>query len=82
MKKPFTNIILINLLYYTNDLLTSQKSLYLESFKTSHASHSWEAVNNHMQLDKPDQASQRTFRVSKLKHFCHAQEFLLTGAAN
>ena len=51
-------------------------SLYLESFKTSRASHSWEAVNNHMRLDEPDQAGQRSFRVHKLKHSCHAQEFL------
>ena len=32
--------------------------------------------------DKPDQAGQRTFRVRKLKHSCHTQEFLLTGAAS
>ena len=69
---------LINPLYYTNNCLTSQKSLYLESFKTSRASHNWEAVNNHMRPDEPDKAGQRTFRVRKLKHSCHAQEFLLT----
>ena len=35
-----------------------------------------------MRPDKPDQAGQRTFRVCKLKHSYHAQEFLLTGAAS
>ena len=35
-------------MYYTNNFLTSQKSLYLESFKASHAFHGWEAVNNHV----------------------------------
>ena len=71
-KNPSPIYFLINLLYYTNDLLTSQKSLYLESFKTSCASHCWEAVNNHMRPDEPDQAGQRTFRVRELKHSCHA----------
>ena len=42
--------------HYTNNFLTSQKSLYLESFKASHVSHSWEAVNNHMWLDQRAQA--------------------------
>ena len=55
-EKPFTNIFLINPLYYTNNFITSQKSLYLESFKASRASHGWEAVNNHMWLDEPVQA--------------------------
>ena len=31
-----------------------------------------------MRPDEPDQAGQRNFRVRKLKHSCHAQEFLLT----
>ena len=35
-----------------------------------------------MRQDEPDQAGQRTFRIRKLKHSCHAQEFLLTGAAS
>ena len=42
--------------HYTNNFLTSQKSLYLESFKASHVSHSWESVNNHMWLDEGAQA--------------------------
>ena len=73
----------MNPLYYTNNFLTFQKNLYIESFKASRASHCWEAVNNHMWPDEHAQAGWRTFRgVCKLKHSCHAQEFLLTGAAS
>ena len=38
-----------------NILLTTQRNLYLE-FRTSPASHSWEALNNHMWPEKPIQA--------------------------
>ena len=46
----------MNPLYYTNNFLTFQKNLYIESFKASSASHGWEAVNNHMWPDEPAQA--------------------------
>ena len=46
----------MNPLYYTNNFLTFQKNLYIESFKASSASHGWEAENNHMWLDEPAQA--------------------------
>ena len=80
-EKPFTNIIpnQPTILVISNFL---KESAFSKS-KTSHASHGWEAVNNHMWPDKPIQAGQITFRrVRKLKHSCHAQEFLLTGAAS
>ena len=80
MKKPFTNIIpnQPTILMISN----FPKEFAFSKSKTSHASHSWEAVNNHMRPGEPDQAGQRTSRVHKLKHSCHAQEFLLTGAAS
>ena len=54
MKKPFTNIIpnQPTILIISNFL---KESAFSKS-KTSHASHGWEAVNNHMWLDKPVQA--------------------------
>ena len=80
-KKPFTNIIpnQPTILIISNFLKESAFSKY----KTSRASHSWEAVNNHMWPDEPVQAGWITFRgVRKLKHSCHAQEFLLTGTGS
>ena len=50
-EKPFTNTIsnqptiLILIVFY--------KEPVFRRFKASRASHSWEAVNNHMWLDKP-----------------------------
>ena len=58
----------------------SPKEFVFSKSKTSRASQGWEAVKNHMWPDEPVQAGYVTFRgVRKLKHSCHAQEFLLTG---
>ena len=53
-EKPFTNIIPSQptILIISNFL----KESVFRKFKTSRASHSWEAVNNHMWLDEPAQA--------------------------
>ena len=53
-EKHFTNIIpnQPTILIISNFL---KESAFSKS-KTSHASHGWEAVNNHMWLDKPVQA--------------------------
>ena len=53
-EKPFTNITpnQPTILIISNFLKESAFSKY----KTSRASHSWEAVNNHMWLDEPVQA--------------------------
>ena len=53
-EKPFTNIIPSQptILIISNSL----KESILRKFKTSRASHGWEAVNNHMWLDEPVQA--------------------------
>ena len=53
-EKPFTNIIPSQptILIISNSL----KESILRKFKTSRASHSWEAVNNHMWPDEPVQA--------------------------
>ena len=47
-EKSFTNTI-------SNQLNCSKESVFRQ-FRTSHASHSWEALNNHMWLEKPIQA--------------------------
>ena len=53
-EKCFTNIIpgQPTILIISNFL----KESVFRKFKTSRASHSWEAVNNHMWLDEPAQA--------------------------
>ena len=50
-EKPFTNIIPSQptMLIISN---FSKKPVF-RKFKASHASHGWEAVNNHMWLDEP-----------------------------
>ena len=48
-KKPFTNTI-------SNQYFNCSKKSVFRQFKTSHASHSWEALNNHMWPEKPIQA--------------------------
>ena len=52
-EKPFTTIIprQPTILIISNFL----KESVFRKFKTSRASHSWEAVNNHMWLDEPSQ---------------------------
>ena len=45
-EKPFTNTI-------SNQSFNCSKESVFRQFRTSHASHDWEAVNNHMWLDKP-----------------------------
>ena len=53
-EKPFTNIIP----YQPTILIISNflKESVFRKFKTSRASHSWEAVNNHMWPDEPVEA--------------------------
>ena len=53
-EKPFTTIIprQPTILIISNFL----KESVFRKFKTSRASHGWEAVNNHMWLDEPVQA--------------------------
>ena len=53
-EKPFTNIIP----YQPTILIISNflKESVFRKFKTSRASHGWEAVNNHMWLEEPVQA--------------------------
>ena len=48
-EKPFTNTI-------SNQSFTYSKESVFRQFRTSPASHSWEALNNHMWLEKPIQA--------------------------
>ena len=48
-EKPFTNTI-------SNQSFNCSKESVFRQFRTSHASHSWEALNNHMWLEKPIQA--------------------------
>jgi len=48
-KKPFTNTI-------SNQSFNCSKESVFRQFKTSHASHSWEALSNHMWPEKPIQA--------------------------
>ena len=48
-EKPFTNTI------YNQSFNYSKESVFRQ-FRTSHASHGWEAVNNHMWLEEPVQA--------------------------
>ena len=45
-EKPFTNKI-------SNQSFNCSKEFVFRQFRTSHASHGWEAVNNHMWTDKP-----------------------------
>ena len=53
-EKPFINIILNQPTILT--ISTFPKESALSKSKTSHASHDWEAINNHMWLDEPLQA--------------------------
>ena len=60
-EKPFTNIIpfLMNIIPNQPTILIISKFLKESAFsksRTSHGSHGWEAVNNHMCLDEPAQA--------------------------
>ena len=48
-EKPFTNTI-------SNQSFNCSVESVFRQFRTSHASHSWEAVNNHMWLEEPVQA--------------------------
>jgi len=48
-EKPFTNAI-------SNQSFNCSKESVFRQFRTSHASHSWEALNNHMWPEKPIQA--------------------------
>ena len=48
-EKPFTNTI-------SNQSFNYSKESVFRQFRTSPASHSWEALNNHMWLEKPIQA--------------------------
>ena len=48
-EKPFTNTI-------SNQSCNSSKESVFRQFRTSPASHSWEALNNHMWPEKPIQA--------------------------
>ena len=48
-EKPFTNTI-------TNQSFNYSKESVFRQFRTSLASHSWEALNNHMWPEKPIQA--------------------------
>ena len=48
-EKPFTNTI-------SNQSFNCSKASVFRQFRTSHASHSWEALNNHMWLEEPIQA--------------------------
>ena len=73
-EKPFTNT-------FSNQSFNYSKESVFRQFRTSPASHSWEALNNHMWPEKPIQAGQRISKgVCRLKH-CHTQE-LLTGAVS
>ena len=48
-EKPFTNTI-------SNQPFNCSKESVFRQFRTSHASHSWEALSNHMWPEKPIQA--------------------------
>ena len=48
-EKPFTNTI-------SNQSFNYSKESVFRQFRTSHASHSWEALSNHMWPEKPIQA--------------------------
>ena len=48
-EKPFTNTI-------SNQSFNCSKESVFTQFRTSHASHNWEALNNHMWLKEPVQA--------------------------
>ena len=48
-EKPFTNTI-------SNQSCNYSKESVFRQFRTSHASHSWEALSNHMWPEKPIQA--------------------------
>ena len=48
-EKPFTNTI-------SNQSFNYSKESVFRQFRASPASHSWEALNNHMWLEKPIQA--------------------------
>ena len=48
-EKPFTNTI-------SNQSFSYSKESVFRQFRTSPASHSWEALNNHMWPEKPIQA--------------------------
>jgi len=48
-EKPFTNTI-------SNQSFNCSKESVFRQFRTSHASHSWEALSNHMWPEKPIQA--------------------------
>ena len=48
-KKPFTNTI-------SNQSFNCSEESVFRQFRTSHASHSWEALSNHMWPEKPIQA--------------------------
>ena len=48
-ENPFTNTI-------SNPSFNCSKESVFRQFRTSHASHSWEALSNHMWLEKPIQA--------------------------
>ena len=48
-EKPFTNTI-------SNQYFNCSKDSVFRQFRTSHASHSWEALSNHMWLEKAIQA--------------------------
>ena len=66
-EKPFTNII-------SNESFNCSKESVFRQSRTSHASHSWEALNNHMWPEKPIQPGYRTSKgVCRLKHD-HTQE--------
>ena len=67
---------------YTSTILIAFNSLkgsiFLECFRLPGASHSWEAVNNHMHscksLDKPVRQARMLTGVFELKYSFHAQE--------
>ena len=67
-EKLFTNTI-------SNQSFNCSKESVFRQFRTSHASHGWESVHNHMWPEEPVQAGERTSKgVGRLKHSCHAQE--------
>ena len=64
---------------YTSTTLITFNSWKGSMFQASHASHSWEAVNNHMRscksLDKPAEQDRNTNRGGfELKYSSHVQE--------
>ena len=63
---------------YTSTTLITFNSLKGSMFEASRASHSWEAVNNHMRscksLDKPAKQTREPSEGFELKHSYHVQE--------